>query len=117
MSETRPTITSSKLRIYQVNVNHSIKAQADVIHLSPRDWDIICIQEPYFDFQGLSRTTNGWTAVYPHKHKNGVKSRSIMLISSLISTDAWTALPVDSLDISAVTLSGSFGRIRLFNLY
>lgn len=117
MSDTETTTTSSQLRIYQINVNRSPHAQADIIHLSPKDWDIICIQEPYFDWQGLSRVTNGWTTVYPYKHKNGVKSRSIMLISSLISTDAWESLPVDSTDITAVQLICDFGRIRIFNLY
>lgn len=85
--------------------------------MNPKDWDIICIQEPYLDFQGLSRATNAWTAIYPPKHKKGEKTRSLILVSTRLATDAWEALPMDLLDITVVKLTCNFGQIPLFNLY
>lgn len=114
---TNPPQKATQLRIYQVNVNRSIHAQLDVINMNPKEWDVICIQEPYFDWQGLSRATNGWTPIYPPRHKKGEKTRSLILVSPFVATDAWEALPINSLDITAVKLTCDFGQIRLFNLY
>jgi len=40
-----------------------------------------------------------------------------MLINRQISTDAWTPIPIDSPDITAVQLQGDFGTIRIINIY
>lgn len=107
----------TQLRVYQINCNRSLIAQSHVINLDAKDWDIICIQEPYVDWRGLSRSTPPWRVVYPYRHTPTAKSRSLILVSKHISTDAWEALPVDSLDITAIQMSGNFGKIRLFNVY
>lgn len=111
------THVKHSLRIYQINCNKSNTAQSHIINLSPADWDIIAIQEPYIDFQNLSRTTTLWRIVYPYNHSTTATSRTILLISKSLSTDSWEAIPVSSPDITAVQISGEFGKLRLFNVY
>lgn len=115
-TEDAPTI-KQQLRVYQINCNKSNTAQSDVINLSPKDWDIICIQEPYLDFQNLTRSTQSWNVVYPHTHSTARVSRSVMLISRALSLDSWQELPVASQDITAIQVYGGFGTLRIFNLY
>jgi hypothetical protein len=55
-----------KLRIWQQNVHKSKTAQSYVLNTAnPKDWDIIALQELWFDSFGNSRGTQYWHVVYP----------------------------------------------------
>ncbi|KJA23255.1 hypothetical protein HYPSUDRAFT_99332, partial [Hypholoma sublateritium FD-334 SS-4] len=89
-----------------------------------RDFEVCAIQEPYVDFRGASRTNPHWQAIYPTTHHSDTnvnakykKTRSIILVSAAISTDAWSEIPFDSLDVTGVQLVGDFGTIRIINIY
>ena len=40
-----------------------------------------------------------------------------MLINRQISTDAWTPIPIDSPDVTAIQLQGDFSTIHVINIY
>lgn len=107
------------LRIININVNKSIHSQTDFLNrLDPREWDIVCIQEPGFDFRHTTRSTRKWTVVYPKGHDLKVKrTRSIILVNAELPTSSWKALPVESVDVAAVQLTGKYGKIRVFSVY
>jgi len=110
---------STKLKIWQQNVNRSLTAQTDVLHSAkPKDYDMILLQEPYIDFLGATRATSYWTVVYPPRHRDAPKrSRSIILVNKRISTSSWTQINVPSFDITAVQLHGEQGNLEIFNIY
>jgi hypothetical protein len=115
-----PTEPKRRLRIWQQNMNRSLEAQLDFLHsLKPSHYNMAAIQEPYIDFLGNSRATPHWIRVYPPKHHEDPKAtRSIILVNkTLISTNAWTQLPVDSPDITAISIDSSIGTLHLYNIY
>jgi hypothetical protein len=53
-----PSSQLKKLRIYQLNCNASYDCQLIMLNsLSPQDWDLIMIQEPYIAFNDVTRAT------------------------------------------------------------
>jgi len=94
----------NQLRIYQLNCNASNDAQLIMLNsLNPNDWDIIALQEPYIDFNGVTRATHPWRVVYPTLHYRLPKdTRSVMLINKNLATNHWESIPIDSSDISAI---------------
>lgn len=83
---------SGSIRILQQNVNGSSTAQAEILNINHNsEYDIIAIQEPYFDFKDTTRASREWVAIYPtNKGKEGQpKTRAITLISKKIRTDSW----------------------------
>ena len=109
----------NQLRIYQLNCNASNDAQLIMLNsLNPNDWDIIAIQEPYIDFNGVTRATHPWRVIYPSRHYlSAGDTRSIMLINKNLATNHWESLPIDSSDVTAVRLTGDFGEVRILNVY
>ncbi|PIL37604.1 hypothetical protein GSI_01298 [Ganoderma sinense ZZ0214-1] len=107
------------LRIWQQNVNRSITAQYDLLHSAdPRDYDILAIQEPYIDHLRLTRASSRWTVVYPDGHLDSeLPCRSVLLVNTAISSNAWRPLNIPSLDVSAIALTAGGRTIYLFNLY
>lgn len=118
MSE-QPTPKPPMIRILNQNVNKSLECQTDLLNrLDNAHYDIITIQEPTFDFQRDSRATRKWIAVYPWKNAlTEERSRAMILVNTELSSNNWTALPIDSLDIAGVELTGDFGKIRIFSIY
>ncbi|KAF8193036.1 hypothetical protein BJ912DRAFT_848521, partial [Pholiota molesta] len=110
---------TQQLKIWQQNTRKSSEAQFMTLHAVQPDTDFICIQEPYIDFQGRTRATPGWYTIYPTKHKftNDIKTRSVILINKKISTNTWTQIDVDSLDITAIQIRSERGTINLYNIY
>lgn len=54
------------VRIWQQNLNKSPVAQLHFLNsLDPTLYDIAAIQEPYLDFQGLTRASSRWRVHYP----------------------------------------------------
>ncbi|KLO04408.1 hypothetical protein SCHPADRAFT_794124, partial [Schizopora paradoxa] len=84
-------------------------------------YDIIAIQEPYKNQYHLTQASSKWRVVYPSTHLRSdvqaAATRSVILINSDISTNSWTALSVDSPDVSAVELRTENKKIRIFNIY
>src|SRR5215469_6587668 len=95
-----------RIRIWQQNLNKSLIAQLDMLNmLDPAEIDIIALQEPHIDFLGNSRANPHWTPIYPCKHRDDPhKTRSIMLVNRRISTNAWTHIPLDSPDLTAIRM-------------
>lgn len=108
------------LHIWQQNINKSLVAQLDLLHsLSPLDYNIAVIQEPYIDHLGNSRSTPHWISIYPQGHLDSPKStRSLTLVNrSLISTNAWTQVLVANPDITALRLESNLGPVYIYNIY
>src|SRR5277367_5874579 len=108
------------INIWQQNTRKSLTVQLATLHSVEDKYDIICIQEPYFDFQSLSRATGVWTSVYPSgfsRAKDGPHPRALTLIHTRISTNCWVQVPVDSLDIVAVQFTSDEGALSVYNIY
>ncbi|KAJ7799791.1 hypothetical protein B0H13DRAFT_1551455, partial [Mycena leptocephala] len=106
------------IRIWGQHLNRSLHAQQDFTnHLNPNIFDIALIQEPYFDFRGVSRATRAFVSIYPTTHTTNQKdTRSMILVNSLPST-SWSAIAIPSPDITAIELVGTFGTVRIINVY
>jgi hypothetical protein len=82
-----------KLNIWQQNINKSPACQHDLVSsnaLSLKGIDIMALQEPPINAFGQSMASKDWYSIYPTPHNNVLdKTRSMMLISANISTDAW----------------------------
>jgi hypothetical protein len=108
------------LRIIQLNVNKSNACQTDFLinRLHPNNYDLVMIQEPYFDYKKDSRVSSKWIAIYPlNHHDNPLRTRSMILVNANISSNSWTALSIDSPDITAIQINGEWGSLRIFNIY
>ncbi|KAJ6627684.1 hypothetical protein B0H10DRAFT_1663533, partial [Mycena sp. CBHHK59/15] len=101
------------------NLNKSLIAQSDLLgSLKPNKYHLALLQEPYIDHLQQSRTNPRFISVYPTPHKKSPeRSRSLILVNSHLSSSAWTQIPIDSSDMTAIELKGEFGIIRVFNLY
>jgi len=120
MSETPDVDThSTKLRIWQQNVNQSLIAQHDVLQsANPKDYNLILLQEPYVDHLGATRASSYWTVVYPPQHRDAPKrSRSIILVNKRLATSSWTQINIPSFNISAIQLQSQHGILQIYNIY
>lgn len=101
------------LRIANANVNKSLQAQVDFIQrMNPDDWDVLCIQEPYFDQKNKSRASLKWTPVYPRKHElTKARTRSTMLVNQALPSTSWKELNIDSVDVSGIQMTGEYGKV------
>ena len=109
-----------KLRIWQQNAHKSKTAHSYILNnANPNNWDVIALQEPWFDSYGNSRGTQYWRVIYPANFymegRNCV--RSILLINTNISTDSYSIIPVMHSDVTAVRFKGDHGFLSLFNIY
>jgi endonuclease/exonuclease/phosphatase family metal-dependent hydrolase len=111
----------NNLQIWQQNVNNSHICQHDLISsgkLARESIDIAALQEPAINTFGNTVTSKEWTAIYPSTHtSNPAKTRSALLIRSNIVTDDWSQIDINSSDITAILLRGSWGTLALFNAY
>ncbi|KAJ6510337.1 hypothetical protein C8R45DRAFT_814214, partial [Mycena sanguinolenta] len=107
-------------RIWSQNLNKSLDAQLDFINnLSPRYFNLALIQEPHFDFRGVSRANRAWISVYPPTHAaNHRATRAMILVNVNVPRAAWRVVPIPSPDITAIDIfDESFGTIRVVNIY
>src|SRR5271155_5465789 len=108
------------INIWQQNTRKSLTVQLATLHSVEDKYDVICIQEPYFDFQSFSRATGVWTTVYPSGFSRAADSpppRALTLIYTKISTNCWVQVPVDSLDVVAVQITSDRGVLNVYNVY
>ena len=95
-------------------------AQAYVLNsTNPNDWDILALQEPWFDSFGNSWGTQFWWVVYPANFylEGQAHIWSILLINTNLSTDCYTDLPLMHSDIIAVQFKSENGYLSLLNMY
>ena len=102
------TATLPHLCIWQQNTRKSLFAQHYILSTNPSLYNL-----------GNARGNHHWCIVYPsNKHLDGQpNTRSIMLINTNISTDAYTMLDIPNSDITAIQLKGEFGHCTIFNIY
>jgi len=108
----------TKVRICQQNVQKSLIATLALLNGLKDEYHLVCIQEPHFDFRGITRVTGVWMVVYPTNHaesQEGEVTRSLILIHCRISSNAWTQVEVASKDITAIHLEGSQGYLNIYN--
>lgn len=115
--------TNTTIRMWQLNLNRSNIAQNAFLHtISPHDADILLLQEPYINpLNSLTTSTFAWRVVYPTDHHDwqakNQTTRSVILVSTRLPTDAWEQLPVQSPDITAVRVTTARGTIHIYNIY
>lgn len=118
MNETPKQI--ERLRIRQQNVNKSLHATLDMLsRCAPDKYDIIAIQEPYIDFLGNMRAGPHWYSIYPKSHymNAGKHTRSMILVSKRIATEAWEKSEIDSPDVTGLKIQTQTGVVQIFNVY
>ncbi len=111
-----------RLRIRQANLNKSNSAQQDLINnTDPKQYDILAIQEPFKYQHHSTLASSKWRVLYPTTHfesdAKAANTRSVLFINEKISTNSWTAIPVDSPDVTAVEFRTTTKKIRIFNIY
>jgi len=109
------------LNIWQQNVNKSPTCQHDLISsgkLIEEEVNLIALQEPVINYFGKTIASRDWIAIYPTTHPvNPAKSRSIILLRASLCTDNWTQIDFPSGDVTAVQLTGAWGKLTIFNIY
>ncbi|KZP18036.1 hypothetical protein FIBSPDRAFT_745999, partial [Athelia psychrophila] len=109
-----------KLSLLNINVNKSWLGQVDFLGgLETGEYDVLGIQEPGFDFRPQTRSTGEWTMVYPkgHDQRQRKATRALIMMNKALDSSRWKQLPVDSVDVAAVEISGVFGKVRIFSIY
>ena len=116
IQEEHPT----KLQILQCNLNKSEKVHLDIINEKvSRNYDIILIQEPYTTSFNAIRTPANFRPVTP-RNRNQVDTqvRSVIWVNKQLETKNWKIVDVqDTNDITAIQLSGDYGKVTVFNIY
>jgi Endonuclease-reverse transcriptase len=105
----------------QINLNKSEKAHLDLLNnVSTTDWDVILIQEPHIvtPFNHI-RTPRNFRQVFPeNRARNGGTVRSIIWVSKQLETTRWEIVDIpDTNDITAIQLTGGYGKLTIFNIY
>lgn len=109
-----------RLKIWQENINKSSTAHYYLINQDlHRTWDVILIQEPYLDAFKNTKANSYWRVIYPTDHLiSDTRTRSVILVNSNLDTNNWTQLTLKNTgDITAIQLTGQFGRATIFNIY
>jgi ribonuclease HI len=115
-----PSSASTRLQIWQQNLNKSRAAQEDLINSNIHsDYDIILLQEPYIDSLGNTKATRNWRVIYPTSHLTDTSPpRAVILINKAIDTNQWEQLAIpNTRDIAAIQIRGDFGRISIYDIY
>ncbi|KNZ78686.1 hypothetical protein J132_10791, partial [Termitomyces sp. J132] len=88
----------------QQNINKLLTTQHAMLVAMNDNIDIICLQEPCYNFNKQSRATQKWRPVYPKNHKESKTSklRTIMMVSKRITMDSWMQLNINSMDVIVI---------------
>ena len=110
-----------RLSIWQQNVNKSSLCQHDIISnkgLVTKGIDLIALQEPALSGSGLTIASRDWVTIYPSNHANNPrKTRSITLIRADANSESWNQLEFPSSDVTVTQITGTWGKITIFNIY
>jgi len=113
------TTPHNQLRIWQQNLNKSLTAQLHLLNTaSPKDWDILLLQEPWFG-NTVTRATHSWRVLYPDIYYENKTSnlRSIILINTNISTDCYEQIQLRSTDVTGMRIVTGAGPVTVLNVY
>ena len=119
---TQSNRNTNRLRLLQVNLNKSEKAHLELYNSELSTfYDIILVQEPYITPKLKHiRPPNRFRSVYPtDRVKQEEKTtRSVIWVSTELSTGSWNEITINNNnDITAIQLTGEFGRLTIFNIY
>jgi exonuclease III len=110
-----------RLSIWQQNVNKSSLCQHDIISnkgLVTKGIDLIALQEPVLSSSGLTIASRDWVTIYPLNHANNPhKTRSITLIRADTNSESWNQLEFPSSNVTVMQITGTWGKITIFNIY
>ena len=110
----------SNFRIWQQNAWKSAHNTNYILNATdPSKYDIILIQEPWFNHLGKMQGMHNWRIIYLPTiyHENHNPIWLIILINTNISTNMYTTLDIPSGDIMAISLKGDFSHHSIFNIY
>jgi hypothetical protein len=114
-------VVKDKLKIWQQNLNKSPFCQYNLLSsnkLIKMNIDIVALQELAINHNNLSIAAKDWITVYPSMYSSKPKStRVLTLIHVQISIEDWNQLEFPSEDVTVVQLSGSWGKLTIFNIY
>ncbi|KAF9499981.1 hypothetical protein BDN71DRAFT_1427609 [Pleurotus eryngii] len=107
-----------KTRIFHLNMNKSLKGQSQLIK-SIANYDIILLQEPWLDQDGLTRATSQFNVIYPTTQgRESEKTQVVTMISTYIKSDHYIQLLIDSLDIVGSDIKcGPEEWLHIINIY
>ncbi|EJD38237.1 hypothetical protein AURDEDRAFT_72362, partial [Auricularia subglabra TFB-10046 SS5] len=107
-----------RLNIWIQNSNKSRSSLlATLADVSPEEYDIIAIQEPYVSTAGTVTGSARWTTILPHSHNTDRKTRSMFYVNSHLATDVWEDIPTRSTDLTGLRLVTGIGTIDIYNIY
>ena len=114
-------LTAEHITIWQQNVNKSPACQHILLSnntLVKHKVRIITLQEPAINPFNYSITSKDWITVYPSTHHaHPDKTRTLTLINTALSTDAWEQIDFPSGDVTIIVLKGTWGKLVIFNIY
>ncbi|KAJ7875219.1 hypothetical protein B0H13DRAFT_1571335, partial [Mycena leptocephala] len=68
-------------------------------------YDLALLQEPHFDFRGLSRATRAYNVIYPPGHvANPRATRSLIFVNTQMPSSNWKQIPILSPDVTAIEI-------------
>jgi len=105
-----------KIAIGQINLNKCKTAQLEYVAGVKNKYDVMCIQEPYYDCRGTTRATNKWHLLEPTRDSNNPKRAITMITTDLKSMD-WKQIKIDSSDIVVVEIKGQGRTVEIYNIY
>jgi hypothetical protein len=112
--------TSTKLCIWQQNLNKSHTTQHSLLHnQSASSWDIYVLQEPCITNTYSTISSPKFYTIYPSTHLLTPRSPShaVTLISTNINSNSWQQLPFLSSDVVVVQFHSSWGCCTIINIY
>ncbi|KAH9960259.1 hypothetical protein BC827DRAFT_1133358, partial [Russula dissimulans] len=111
----------NKLSIWQQNINKLPVGQHSLISsskLTDNKIDIVVLQEPAINTFNQSVAMKDWITIYPSMHgKEPSKTRSLLLMRTDLSTDTWNQMDFQSGDVTAMQVTGPWGKLNIFNIY
>jgi ribonuclease HI/exonuclease III len=115
-----PAEQATKIRIIQINLNKSERAHLDIINGKVSEkYDIMLIQEPHATAFNAIRTPTNFRPIFPsNRFKDDAKIRSVIWVNKNLETKHWKEIDVPNTnDITAMQLTGTYGKITIFNIY
>jgi ribonuclease HI len=110
----------TKIRILQINLNKSERAHLDIINenISKR-YDVILIQEPHTTTFNAIRTPTNFRPVFPsNRFTDDSQIRSVIWVNKHLETKSWKIIDIrNTSDITAIQLTGTYGKVTIFNIY
>ncbi len=115
------TNKEQNINIWQQNVNKSPACQHDLISsgkLLEAEINVVALQKLAVNYFDKTIASRDWIVLYPTTHmENPTKTRSIILIQAVFCTDNWLQIDFPSGDVTAVQLTGAWGKLTIFNIY